>query len=182
MVYGVDPLVISLSHAGYTLCLLGYADQGLRTLETALERGKSLNHPFAQAFAWAFSALSFLCIRETSKSRPAGQTLTDLAAEHGFKHWAIFGPGFIGIALIQQGAYEEGIAALLPVLEKQAEFGITHNLSSWHAHLAYAYAMTGRLERGLSELEKAEELIERVGERLFEILGLSLQRRIAAAW
>ncbi|MFN8379461.1 MAG: BTAD domain-containing putative transcriptional regulator [Anaerolineae bacterium] len=180
--YGIDPLVISLSHAGIAQVMLGYADQGVRTLETAEARARTLGQPLALCFALAFDAISHLVTRNTARSYAAGETLIAMATEHGYAHWSVFGPCFRAVSLIQQGAYQDGIKALLPALEQEVQAGLTHNLPSWYAHLGVAYAMTGRLEQGIAGTECALATVERTGERYHESLAHRMQgelRRLA---
>ncbi|MFN8379457.1 MAG: hypothetical protein U0452_12385 [Anaerolineae bacterium] len=84
MVVGMDPLVASLTHSGTALTYLGYAEQGEHDLLNALARAETLIKPMAAGFALAFSTMSTVCTRETSKSIATGLRLKELAEQHQF--------------------------------------------------------------------------------------------------
>ena len=72
------------------------------------------------------------------------------------------------MGIVQRGDFEEGIAALAPAIEIERQKGLTHSMTSWCAHLGYAYGQIGQLEQGFREIRKAIDLMERTGERLYE--------------
>ncbi|HYO87347.1 MAG TPA: BTAD domain-containing putative transcriptional regulator, partial [Candidatus Limnocylindrales bacterium] len=174
-VYGIDPMVVSLSHTGNVQTLLGYADQGLQSLNQACERAKALDQPLAHCFALAFVALSHLCTRETALSDATGIEITELAEKHGYTMWWMFGPCVHAVSMIQQGAFPEGIAALLPAIEQERAAGQRRHLSSWYAHLGYAYGRMGDVELGLAEIEEALTEIAETGERYHEAVVYRVQ-------
>ena len=174
-VYGMDPMVVSLSHTGNTQTLLGYVDQGLQSLNQACERAKALDQPLAHCFALAFVALSHLCTRETALSDAAGTKITELAEKYGYAMWRMFGPCVRAVRMIQQGAFAEGIAALLPAIEQGRAAGQRRHLSLLHSHLGYAYGGTGEVQLGIAEIEKALVEIAETGERYHEALVYRIQ-------
>ena len=176
--YGIDPMVISLSHAGMAQVMLGHADQGDAALDAAAARARALEQPLALCFALAFDALSHLVTRENVRSMADSEAIIALAEEHGFAHWRVFGPCFRAISLIQQGEYQAGIDALLPALELEAQAGLTHNLPSWYAHLGLAYAHIGQPDLAFGALDLAIAEAERIGERYHESLVYRLQGKV----
>jgi hypothetical protein len=87
MIYGMDPLATSLTHAGFALNYLGYAEQAVQSLSAARERAETLAQPFSLALAWNFVAHSALVARETRAGRAATQVLLEISSQHGFRHW-----------------------------------------------------------------------------------------------
>ena len=174
-VYGIDPMVVSLSHTGNTQTFLGYADQGLQSLNRACERAKALDQPLARCFALAFVALSHLCTHESTLCDAAGIEIAELAEKHGYAMWWLFGPCVRAASMIQQGNFAEGIAALLPAIEQERAARQRRHLSSWYAHLGYAYGRTGEVNLGLAELKRALVEIAETGERYHEAVVYRIQ-------
>jgi tetratricopeptide (TPR) repeat protein len=174
-VYGIDPMVVSLSHTGNTQTLLGYANQGLQSLNRACERSRELDQPLAHCFALAFVALSHLCTHETALCDAAGREIAELAEKHGYVMWWLFGPCVRAASMIQQGNFAEGIAALLPAIEQERAVRQRRHLCSWYAHLGYAYGRVGEVNVGLAEIEKAFTEIAETGERYHEAVVYRMQ-------
>ncbi len=154
---------------------LGYADQGLQSLNRACERAKALDQPLARCFALAFVALSHLCTHESALCDAAGIEIAELAEKHGYAMWWLFGPCVRAASMIQQGNFAEGIAALLPAIEQERAARQRRHLSSWYAHLGYAYGRMGEVKVGLAEIEKAFTEIAETGERYHEAVVYRMQ-------
>lgn len=170
IVVGIDPLVTSLSHSGLALCFLGYPDQGWQDLTAARARADMLAQPFAQAFVWAFKAMWAGCVNDIAEGQAASAAVVDLGDAHGFRHWIVMGPGLAGMALVQAGDYDAGIAALTASIPRQIDYGLTHNLTCWYTHLGLAYGATNRVDQGLYAIEQAVAVMERVDERFHAAL------------
>jgi predicted ATPase/DNA-binding SARP family transcriptional activator len=168
MTIGMDVMAASLTHSGCALTFLGYADQGEADLAAARARAEALGQPTALCFALAFTTMAQLCTRETAKSRATGLRLKEVSETHRNRHFESQWPSYSTAGIVQRGDYEEGIAALAPAIEIERQKGLTHSMTSWCAHLGYAYGQTGQLEQGFRELHKAIDLMERTGERLYE--------------
>lgn len=182
LVAGIDPLVTSLSHSGLALCFLGYPDQGWQDLTAAQARADMLAQPFAQAFVWAFKAMWAGCTSDAAECQAASAAVVNLGNTHGFKHWIVMGPGLAGMALVQAGDYDAGIATLTPSIQRQIDYGLTHNLTCWYTHLGLAYGARNRVDQGLHAIEQAVAVMERVGERfhvalIYRVKGDLLRRR-----
>ncbi len=55
--HGVDPGVVCLCHAAFTLWLLGYPDQALQRIHETLALAQELAHPYSLAYARSAAAL-----------------------------------------------------------------------------------------------------------------------------
>ena len=168
MTIGMDVMAASLTHSGCALTFLGYADQGEADLAAARARAEALGQPTALCFALAFTTMAQLCTRETAKSRATGLRLMEVSETHRNRHFGSQWPAYSTVGIVQRGDFEEGIAALAPAIEIERQKGLTHSMTSWCAHLGYAYGQIGQLEQGFREIRKAIDLMERTGERLYE--------------
>lgn len=162
---GVDLEITALAHASYVRCLMGYPEQSLQGITTALRRAQALEAPTAQAFALGFSGLCYRFLDMPDALETVAAALEAIATEHGFQHWLPFPPSFRGSALIRRGDLKAGMDLIQESLRIARAQGNLHLVPLRLAELGWAYGRAGRVEEGLAEIDKAETLAERTGER-----------------
>jgi class 3 adenylate cyclase/tetratricopeptide (TPR) repeat protein/ribosomal protein L40E len=105
---GDDPGVCCLGHKAWTLWLMGYPDQGLRTAQTTMSLAQQLSHPLSVAQASLF-ILSLHSFRgERAAAIEQAQALIALCEEQGFSQWARVGRS-TQIALSPDRATADGV-------------------------------------------------------------------------
>src|SRR5262249_17895414 len=145
---GADPQPLGLSHAAYTLWLLGYPARALTSIHETLALARQSPHPYTLARALHGMAIvhQFRC--EAALVQQYAEAVIALSHEHGFARWLGRGLVMRGWALVVQGTAEEGIEQLregLAVLQSVAdELGQSVFLGS----LAEAYGKVGQPEAG----------------------------------
>jgi DNA-binding SARP family transcriptional activator len=165
---GFDPLIASLSHAGWALWFLGYPDQARQRSEEAVSLAREWGHPFVEAFALFFAAQSYVYQREVHAVGERARATIALSSKHGIAFWLAAGMCAMGWALVEEGRLDEGISqhlqaqAMLPAIG--AELGILQHLPM----LAAAYRKAGMVSEGLAVLDKAQAMIQQTGCRMDE--------------
>jgi predicted ATPase len=165
---GIDPMIASLSHAGWALWFLGYPDQARQRSEEAVSLAREWGHPFVKAFALFFAAQSHVYQREVHPvGQKAGATIA-LSSKHGITFWLAAGMCAMGWALVEEGRLDEGITqhlqaqAMLQAIG--AELGILQHLPL----LAEAYRKAEMVPEGLAVLDRALALVQATGCRMDE--------------
>jgi DNA-binding SARP family transcriptional activator/predicted ATPase len=170
MVYqlGFDPLIASLSHAGWALWFLGYPDQARQRSEEAVSFAKEWGHPFVEAFALFFAAQLYIYQREVHSVSQRAEATIALSSKHGIAFWLAAGMSAMGWALVEEGSLAEGITqhiqaqAMLQAIG--AELGVLQHLPL----LAEAHRKAGMVSEGLAVVDKALELVQATGCRMDE--------------
>jgi DNA-binding SARP family transcriptional activator len=170
MVYqlGFDPLIASLSHAGWALWFLGYPDQARQRSEEAVSLAREWGHPFVEAFALFFAAQLYVYQREMHLVGERAEATIALSEKHGIAFWLAAGMCAMGWALVEEGKLDEGITqhlqaqAMLQAIG--AELGVLQHLPL----LAEANRKAETISEGLAVLDKAQALIQATGCRMDE--------------
>jgi hypothetical protein len=165
MVYqlGFDPLIASLSHAGWALWFLGYPDQARQRSEEAVSLAREWGHPFVEAFALFFAAQLYVYEREVHSVGERAEATIALSSKHGIAFWLAAGMCAMGWALVEEGRLGEGITqhlqaqAMLQAIG--AELGVLQHLPL----LAEAYRKAGMVPEGLAVLDRALALVQATG-------------------
>jgi predicted ATPase len=170
MVYqlGFDPLIASLSHAGWALWFLGYPDQAGQRSEGAVSLAREWGHPFVEAFALFFAAQLYIYQREVHPVSQLAEATIALSSKHGIAFWLAAGMSAMGWALVEEGRLDEGITqhlqaqAMLQAIG--AELGVLQHLPL----LAEVYRKAEMVSEGLAVLDRAQALMQDTGCRMDE--------------
>ena len=101
--YGRDPGVDCYAYAALTLGLLGYPDQALAHMHTALTLAETLAYPLSQGWALAFTAWLHQFHRAERLTQERSEAAIMLAHEHGFPQVSAMGSILRGWALRHAG-------------------------------------------------------------------------------
>jgi predicted ATPase len=161
---GHDPGVCCLSHAAWSLWILGYPDQALQRMREALTLAHALAHPFSLANALRFATTLHQCRREPQAAHARGAACVGLADAQGFAEVLAEATILRGWALAAQGQGTEGMAHMRQGLAAYRASGTARQQPYYLALLAEASASLGRTAEGLSVLAEALALVDRIGE------------------
>jgi len=165
--YGQDPGVLALCHAGLVLWGLGYPDQAVTNAHKAVTLAQEVSHPFSLAYALCFAATLHTARRESAIVRQQTEAVLTLSRAQGFAHFATVSLMLRGWALADSGQTTEGIAQIQQGLAAQRSMGIEVGRPCYLAFLAEAYQNTGQITEGLSVLDEAMLVVQK-GEREYE--------------
>jgi class 3 adenylate cyclase/tetratricopeptide (TPR) repeat protein len=158
-----DPLVMCGAWLTLALWHLGYPDQALAQMETALERAKGSAHSGDLGAAFIFAAWVRLLRRETKSAREFAETSLRFNAERGLTFHVALSDILLGSALVAEEQDESGLAKI-----RDGTTGSSATAASiqprYLALLAAAYAQLGDPEAGLAALAEAETRLGQNGE------------------
>lgn len=173
--FGQDPGVACRAFGGLALWLLGEPDRALETCRDALRLSHELVQPSSQALALHFTAMVHQCRREGEAALACADLALTIAAEEGHSFWKAGATVMRGWALAECRQRSEGIELMRQGIESCEASGNVTYCTYYLALLAEALGNDGQVEEGLAQLDRAEELVQRSGERLFESEVLRLR-------
>jgi predicted ATPase len=163
-----DSAIVCYSQGSEILWILGYPEQAMKSIHTALDLAKELSQVFDTTFAHCFVSFTYLMLKELKQAQEHGEIAVAIAEEYGFMMWLAASKVFLGSALAAQGKGEEGIPMICQSIDTYQEVGLEVTLPHTLVLLADAYGRTGELEKGFASLANAETLMEKTGARFYE--------------
>lgn len=164
---GLNPAIPgggSRIYLAWVLWCQGYPDQSLSWNEAALRLAQEAHHPLVIAYALHHVAGIHQRCGELSAARAKFEAALDLAAEHGFLHWAACAT--IQLSAIRAMArdlddgiklMEQGLAAYRPLAEIAQ--------ATYLCHLSEAYGQQGHIGEALKVMAQALAFADRRGSR-----------------
>jgi class 3 adenylate cyclase/predicted ATPase len=153
--YGQDPSVVSRAFAAHVVWYLGFPNQALRMMDTALALATELAHPFTLAVTLDHAAWLHQYRREGPSARDRAEATMTLAAAQGFPFFFAQGTILHGWSLAEQGRMEEGITEIRRGLTVHRATGAGVTRPYWLLLLAEVCAMGGHVHEGLEALDEA---------------------------
>jgi predicted ATPase len=169
VIYEEDPEVCRLDVRAHVLWHLGYPDQALRSIHSALTLARDIAHPYSLAHALGMATWLYQCRREVRLTQEHAEAVMTFSDAQGFPYWAAWGTLLRGWVLTEQGQGKEAIAQLHQGLAAYQATGAEVCLPFGLALLAEAYGKVGQTEAGLTTLAEALATAHRTGERGWEV-------------
>jgi predicted ATPase len=173
--YAQDPAVACRSWLALVLWGLGYPNQALQQSEKALALAHTLKHPYSLAYALNWSAWLHHVWGDQPTVDERARAAMLLSTEQGFALWLASTAMLRGLALVQQGQGEAGIAEIRQGIAAWRATGAEIWRPYWLALLAEAYGKVGRAADGLSVLSEARATVQSTGEHCWEAELLRIQ-------
>jgi predicted ATPase len=167
--YGnMDPGVICLAVAGWTLWVQGYPDQALGRVNEALTLAQHLEHPHTLARGLYYTIFLHQLRREWQVVSERADTALTVATAQQVALVLAAGPIMRGWALAMQGQEAEGLTQLRQGLDAYRATGAAFQRPHFLSMLAEVHSIMGQPEAGLTALREALALVEKTGERYYE--------------
>jgi predicted ATPase len=163
-----DSGVQCLSYVAWVLWFLGYPDQALQSIHTALSLAQELAHPYSLALALNFAGLVHQLRQEVQALQERAEALVALSTEQGFPLLLALGTIRWGWALAAQEQVEEGIPHIRQGMAAYQTIGTKLGQLDHFALLAEAYGKGGQVEEGLTVLAETLAIVSKTGERWYE--------------
>jgi predicted ATPase len=155
----------SLSFLYFSLWGLGYPDRAWTVSREMLEMARRSSDPNVLAQASCFEAMNNLGRGDSTTAQKYAEESMALTEERGLVSFSAFATTVIGAALIAQGRYEEGIAAMRRGISTIRATGATPN--TWNlCFLASGLGRIGRPQEGLQVIEEGFASAAKTGEQI----------------
>lgn len=167
--YGRDPMVSALAHAGLARWMMGAADAGLELMLEALSEAHRLSQPFTQAWALCFLAFLHAEREEWEAARQRAEEVVALASQRQrFAFWFDWGSFILGRIQAATGDWAGGATRMVRALDEYRRSGAGIARPYFEALTAFALARaSGRVEPALAELERCLSRVQQGGERWY---------------
>jgi predicted ATPase len=166
--YPVDLGVASLLYAAWTQWLLGYTDQAVARAEQARALAEELSHSYSLCFALNFSALFHAALGEKEAALKFADENIRLSTDYGLQQVLAYATCLRGLALVERGQAEEGVAQLLEGFASLSAISAGLGQTMMLGWQAACYSKLGRVQEGLAAVADALAASERTGECFFE--------------
>jgi len=166
--YNFDPGLYSRSEIGFSLWLLGYADQALGASLGALDQAQKIGDPRTLANAYRLATWVHFFRRESLKVLELAETAIAYCNEHGFvndREWINILSGW---AMTEQGEMSEGLAEMRRSLAALRIMRARVAFSCMLGMLAEALARAGQGDNSFAVLVEAFEVVHQTDERYYE--------------
>jgi DNA-binding winged helix-turn-helix (wHTH) protein/predicted ATPase len=150
------------------LWVLGYPDQALQQISTALTHAQELEDPHTLAIALTSAAVLSVFRREVGKAQEQAEAALTIASEHGFAQWRGLAMVLHGWTLVEQGYGEAGIVQMRHGVAAYQATGAELSVPYQLALLAEACGKAGQIREGLNVVAKALTLVNKSGARFSE--------------
>ncbi len=147
---------------------LGYPDQALERIESAIDLANHLKHPFSQCYSRHFSAWVHQYARLGEKTLEYAEAEQKLADKHGFAFWSATSRLYRSSALLLLDRADEALDVVQEGLETIKATGAALSLPYYYSFLAEAQQRTGRLEEALRTLDHSLEIAADTQDRYYE--------------
>jgi class 3 adenylate cyclase/tetratricopeptide (TPR) repeat protein len=165
---GYHPQVSFQGLFGTVLFCLGYPDQGLPRINTAIAEARRLAHPPTLAMCFGNGARLLSLAGNNAALDQWVDQFDAMATEQGFPVWQAEATIYRGWTKVTNGDVTEGISLLAggstAFRATGTEIWAPHHL----ALLANAFDIAGQVEEALTLLDEAFQVVDRTGERWFE--------------
>ena len=154
--HSADHRLDCLSYASWTLCHLGYPDQGLKRIQEALALAEGLSHLYSLTMVLGNAAVFHLLRRDGQLALELAEETIALATEQEFPLFLATATAVRGWAVADQGQLQEGIDMFRT---RSAVFlGL----------LAEVFSKVGQVEEGLTVVAEALAIVDKSGQRVYE--------------
>jgi len=164
----MEPGVVCLCCAAWTLWILGYPDRALARINEALTLARKLSHPYSLGFALNYASVLHTWRREVQVAQERAEALISLASEYGFIQFSHVERFWQDWAAAAQGSAEVGMEYIPGDLSTwravSTELELPHRL----AMLVDAQGKRGQVEVWQHAVEEALAVVNKNAVRHYE--------------
>jgi predicted ATPase len=165
---GFDPHTASQGNLGIVLFCLGFPDQALARINTAIAEARRLAHPVSFAGTLVTGNTLLSLVGDDIALDECVTALVAVASEQAFPFHRAHGTVHRGWVRVKNGDLAEGISLLRSGSTAYGGIGKHQPWVTYHVALrAAACEVAGQAEEGLALLDDALQIVERTGLRWF---------------
>ncbi len=144
--HGEEPRIVALQYKGLSLAVLGHADSGLASAQSALSLAKTLNFPLMVAFASTAVGMVFMLRREYQPCAALVRQQIDFCSEQGFVFWSAAHEILHGASRACLDRDPEGLVELKEGIQSWKKTGAALHIPTWSSYLAEAALCVGDVD------------------------------------
>ena len=152
---GQDPAVVALSYHAWLLWLLGYPDQATAKETESLAVADRAGHPFSQALALNFAAISDYYRRDWPTAQAHAEQALAIAQREHFPFWEAMALHMLGTAIARRGQQRAGMALMQQGMDGWERAGARLGVPMFALSLAELCLEVGNTERALVLIERS---------------------------
>ncbi len=160
-VFGQDPAVACMFHAGWALWFLGYPDKAIKRNDESITLARRLNHPATLATAMAFGALPYQLCRDSRSVEELATEAIAVSTNNDSTYIKGFGLVLGGWARAQRKLTDDGIAKMRLGLDALRAVDAVLMLAYFSSLLAEVYGQIGQASQGLQVLNEIDSSRDR---------------------
>jgi class 3 adenylate cyclase/tetratricopeptide (TPR) repeat protein len=176
-----DPYASTLAYLGMTLTVLGYVEQGRRRMNEAVSEARLLKSQHSLAEVLNFAGWTERHCGSPRTVRQHAEEVVALSNEHGFPAWLGYGTVLLGWSLAALGDTKRGFDLIKKGMSVSSASGSVIVAATDLTNLAECCAALGHAADGLSCLDEAAQIIDRTGQRLYEVDMLRVRGDLLSA-
>lgn len=180
-IFAADPQVILMGLLAIDLVRSGLVRQGLALGQRARERAAVLRQPMTRLVAAWQEALLQVRLGGAPQVAALADEMQALVDEHALAHAAMACRWFRGWAQAHMGRPLEGARLIQQAHSENVRLGMRSGASEVHAYAVEALLLAGEVQSAQTELERALQIVDELGERMVLPQLLLLQAAIARA-
>jgi predicted ATPase len=178
---GIEPGIFCMCELSRTQALRGFPDQGLRTVQEAVDRAHALEHPQPLAFALLFETLMHVARRRPDDVLRTFDELLAVCRAHGIAQELQWGVPLRGRALVELGEIERGLPEIEQGLEAFAFTRSTLMRPYYFTLYAGALLRAANLDGAQRALDEARGVALATSQYAFESEHRRLQAEVFGA-
>jgi len=155
-VFGQDPAVACMFHAGWALWFLGYPDRALKRNAESIALARRLKHPATLATTMAFVALPYQFCRDPASVEELATEAVAVSTNNDSTYIRGFGLVLGGWARAQRKLTDDGIAKMRLGLDALRAVDAVLMLAYFSSLLAEVYGQIGQASQGLQVLSEID--------------------------
>jgi predicted ATPase/class 3 adenylate cyclase len=164
---GTHPQAGSLGFLAIVMFSLGYPDQAVALSASAIAEERRSAYLPSLANGLAIHNIFLSLVGDDSTLNERADELVAVATEQGFPHLRAVGAIFRGWVNVKRHDVAEGILLLRSGLSSHRATGAETLMPYSLGLLARACKIAGQIEEAMTQLDDAQEIVERTGERWF---------------
>ena len=163
---GQDALVADLALLSWTLWIMGHIDQAVESIDAAIGRAETLDHPHTKAYAYYYSSVLHALRDENDIALDYAERCLNLSERHAFRQWHGLSTAVKGICIAR---IDNSMAALVPVttaLDDYHRSGYQLGITALLVLMCRALLVNEQPERAIEVAERGLIIVDQNSERV----------------
>lgn len=163
-----DPGVMCLCYSAWGKWELGYPDEALRRARQVVALAEKIDHRFSMGEAWGFCTTVHYFRGEYEEALRCAERAIEICEDGGFVVWLAHAKVMHGRLVAELGDSDAGVAEMREAYQMWSSTGAVVTQAFYLAMQAEGLALAGKPDEGLTALDIAFDIVQKVNERYYE--------------